>query len=99
MKSWTKPTSELVNKAIASTVDTEQRRYFFYKLENPLWKKPLWDKGFFRNPPKAIPVGDGGLQIPIWPESQYLARMAKQLPEDVVEIATKINTDNPNVLE
>jgi hypothetical protein len=99
MKSWTKPTAELVNKALASTADSEQRRYFFYKLENPLWIKPLWDKGFFRNPPKPIPVGDGGLQIPIWPESQYLARMAKLLPKDVVEIAAKIHTDNSNVLE
>src|SRR5476651_1579616 len=99
MKSWTTPTLELVDRAIASTTDSEQRRYFFYKLQNPLWVKPLWEKGFFRNPPDPMPTGDGGFQIPLWPESQYLARVAKESPVDVVEIASKIQTENPRVLE
>jgi len=99
MKSWTTPTLELVDRAIASTTDSEQRRYFFYKLQNPLWVKPLWEKGFFRKAPELIPTGDGGFQIPLWPESQYLARVAKESAADVVEIVTKIQTGNPRVLE
>jgi hypothetical protein len=99
MKSWTKPTDELVARAIASTTDSEQRRYFFYKLENPLWVQPLWEKDFFKNPPEPLPTGDGGFQIAYWPESQYLVRVAKDLPDVVAEIASKIRTGNPRVLE
>src|ERR1035441_2321363 len=99
MKSWKTPTLELVDRAIASTTDSEQRRYFFYKLQNPLWVKPLRDKGFFLKAPEPIPTGDGGFQIPLWPESQYLARVAKESPMEVVEIVSKIQTGNPRVLE
>jgi len=99
MKSWRTPTLELVDRAIASTTDSEQRRYFFYKLQNPLWVKPLRDKGFFLKAPEPIPTGDGGFQIPLWPESQYLARVAKESPTEVVEIVSKIQTGNPRVLE
>jgi hypothetical protein len=99
MKSWTQPTRELVERTIASTIDSEQRRYFFYKLQNPLWVKPLLEKGFFRNPPEPFPTGDGGFQIPLWPESQYLARIAKESPDDVINIALQIKTGNPRVLE
>ncbi len=99
MKSWTKPTPEIITRAIASTTDSEQRRYFFYKLQNPLWVKPLWEKEFFRNPPEPLPTGDGGFQIPFWPESQYLARVAKEAPNDVVDVALQIKTTNPHVLE
>ena len=98
MKSWKKPTPELVDRAIASTSDSEQRRYFFNKLQNPLWVRPLAEKGFFHNPPEPVPSGDGGFQIPPWPESQYLARVAKVVPNDVVDVASKLQTDNPRVL-
>ena len=99
MRSWTEPTPELVEHALASTVDVEQRRYFFNKLLNPLWVKPLAERKFFVNPPEPMKTGDGGLQIPFWPESQYLARVASEVPEEVVGVASKIQTDNPRVLE
>src|SRR5262249_31155829 len=85
--------------AIASTTDSEQRKYFFQKLQNPLWVKPLRAKGFFKNPPSPLPVGDGNFQIPSWPESQFLARIAKEIPDEAVEIALGIQTDNPHILE
>src|SRR6266508_3543289 len=100
MKSWKKPTSDLVGRALASAVDYEQRRYFFARLENPLWAKLLAEHGCFATPPAVRRLGDGYIQVPPWPESQYLARVAKEAPQDVAEIAQKIPlTDNPRVHE
>src|SRR6185436_13599358 len=98
MKSWTKPTPDLIDQAIASTTDVEQRRYFFAKLQNPLWAKPLSERGFFKKAPGAISTGDGGIQMPLWPESAYLARIAKHVPADVVDIVLPLQTQNVNVL-
>jgi hypothetical protein len=99
MKSWTEPTTELVNRAITSTLDSTQRQYFFNKLENPMWVKPLWENGFFRKPPEPRPTGDRGFQIPFWEESRYLARVAKDAPMEVAEIASNIRTENIHILE
>ena len=91
MKSWTKPTTELIDRALASAVDYEQRRYLFSRLENPLWAKPLAERDCFRNPPAPKEIGNGYIQFPPWPESQYLARVAKGAPKDVIEMPTISN--------
>jgi hypothetical protein len=99
MKSWTKPTDKQIDAMVAASLGVEQRHYFFSKLNNPLWVLPLAERGFFNNPPKVVPTGDGGVQIPFWPESQYLARIAREAPDDVVKVASAIRTDNPRVRE
>jgi len=73
--------------------------YFFSKLNSPEWIDPLFDKGMFRNPPK--PVQDGHyVSFPFWPESRYLARMAKIAPLKVLNVTLKIpETDNFRVNE
>src|SRR5262249_42081240 len=98
MKSWKTPTPDQVTKAVALLGRKEQYRYVFDRLENPLWLAPLHKKGFFRKPPPPqAQVKEGTVAIPPWPESRYLARMAK-LPEaylQVREIALAIpNTEN-----
>ena len=45
MKSWKKPTDEMVNKALGSLKKVTARKYFFSRLENPLWIKPLEERG------------------------------------------------------
>jgi hypothetical protein len=99
MKSWKKPTPELVNKAIAQLAHGEHHRHFFDRLENPEWLIPLQQKGYFSLPPAPIQDETGpGFMMPIWPESRYLARMAKLVPETVAKILRSIpETDNVRV--
>ena len=101
MKSWKTPTSEQVSRAVALLRRVEQYRYFFDRLENPLWLRPLLAKGFFTNPPD--PVRDESkrtISFPPWPESRYLARMAATAPDVVLEIALGIpETGNTRVHE
>lgn len=100
MKSWTTPTPEQVDKAIALLAHPEQRRYFFDRLENPLWLEPLQKKGFFKNPTAvARDEENKTVGFPPWPESRYLARMASHVPAKVIEIALLIETDNIRVQE
>lgn len=101
MKSWKKPTREQVDLAIALIARREHYRYFFYKLENPEWLEPLWERGFFRNPPKLRIIDEerGLLSSPPWPEAHYLARMAGYKPEVVREIIVQMpNTSNVHVI-
>ena len=69
------------------------RRYFFDKLESPLWLPALEEAGFFAHPPAPEDDPERGVtSLPPWPESGYLARMAK-IPEArdrVLDIALKI---------
>ena len=75
-----------------------QYRYFFDRLQNPLWLQPLKAKGIFEAPPKAIPhEKDGTVEFQPWAASRYLVRMS-ELPEaheDVLNVAMSIpETDN-----
>lgn len=78
---------------------SENYKYFFEKADSPDWIQPLLDRGFFINPPNLIREGDT-ISLPLWPESQYLARVAAKAPAKVAEIFVNLpNTDNPRVLE
>lgn len=45
-----------------------QRQYFFGRLQNPLWVKPLDDAGVFSNPPDLVPTPDPDrFLIRLWP--------------------------------
>src|SRR4051794_18548167 len=100
MKSWKTPTPEQVAKAVALLGHPQHYRYFFDRLENPLWVELLRSKGFFRDPPKPVLSEDEGtIRFPPWPESSYLARMAACTTEDdkarIAEVALAIpDTDN-----
>ncbi len=101
MPSWNKPTPEQVDAVIRRLIHVGQIKYFFDRLENPNWVEPLWERGFFKNPPPSISgERENTIAFPIWPESQYLARMAEHVPELVCEIIKKIpTTENARVLE
>lgn len=98
MKSWKTPTPEQVNRAVALLGHVEQIRYFFDKLENPEWIKPLKAKRFFSTPPE--PQHDeerGTVGFPPWPELRYLVRMASIKPDTVLEVILEIPDDHGNV--
>ncbi len=100
MKSWKKPTPELINKAVALLARSEQNRYFFDRLENPEWVQPLKAKGIFSSPPN-ISVDDELVRMVPWPASQYLARMAKKSldPSSIMDVVLSVpDTDNVRVM-
>ena len=100
MKSWTKPTNELVNKALTSIKKVTARKYFFSRLENPLWLKPLAERGCFKYPPKSLRFDDGTIRFPYWPEIQYLRNVCTDLPNEVIHLVVNLpEVDNPVVYD
>ena len=100
MKSWTKPTDKLVNKALTSVKKVTARKYFFSRLENPLWLKPLAERGCFKYPPKSLRFDDGTVQFPYWPEIQYLKNVCTDLPNEVIDLVVNLpKVDNPVVYD
>lgn len=96
MKSWTKPTDDLVRKALESVRTEADRQYFFSKLENPHWIEPLKVQGFFEHPPRVNPLPDGYVQYPFWPEFQFLKNVANEAAEQAVDVILGMSeTDNP----
>ncbi|MBW2309257.1 MAG: hypothetical protein JRG73_20235 [Deltaproteobacteria bacterium] len=75
--------------------------YFFNNLSNYAWLEPLKSEGFFQHPPEPVHyVEEGTIAFPVWPQSRYLARMAKEKPETVLEIILEIPlTENFRVNE
>ena len=100
MPSWTKPTNDQVDRAIAQLTKKQHYRYFFQKLENPEWIMPLYEKGYFKSPPDIdYNEKDRTIGFPAWPESEYLSRMAVHKPIEVVNIFIKMKgTENISVL-
>ncbi len=100
MKSWTKPTDELINKALTSIKKVTARKYFFSRLENPLWLKPLAERGCFKYPPKSLRFDDGTVQFPYWPEIRYLKNVCSEKPNEVISLVLDLpDTDNPVVYD
>ena len=86
---------EIVEKALSSIKQKVDYEYFFSKIQSPEWIEPLLEKGFFKQPPES--VIDGNLiSFPIWPESQYLVRMAAKDPEVVYKVINKLSDDHDN---
>ncbi len=98
MKSWTKPTPELVTRAIAGMPYLEQQRYFLERLENPEWIEPLRKAKFFLSLPAETREGDT-VTFYRWPASRYLSRMAALKPDLVADIMGDFpETGNPFVM-
>jgi len=68
--------------------------YFFSKLDSPDWLMPLKEQGFFSKPPSGIKEGNY-IVFPNWPLTDYLTKIAKNKPKEVVEIIKEMEkTDN-----
>lgn len=72
---------------------------YFFSRASAAWLGPLRETGFFSAPPPPEADEDAGtVQIPWWPESEYLARIAADIPEAVVEAVLAIpTTENSRV--
>ena len=78
--------------------------YFFSNQKDASWLPFLLKEGFFTEPtpPEAgtTEEGQAWFRFPNWPESQYLARIAAEAPQQVVEAIERIpETPNPRVHE
>src|SRR5437762_6535433 len=100
MKSWTKPTPEAVDQALASAPRAEQLQYFFSKLENPEWLDPLAERKFFASPLSPVFHEEGTVSFPLWPQAQYLVRVAPFAPDKVIELIKSVpDTENFRIHE
>lgn len=96
--SWTAPTPEQLDRLTGHLGHAEQYRYFFDRLQNPLWLEPLQKRGFFKNPPEPFTENPEENPIhPVWPASRYLVRMAGEAPELVRDILLAM-PDTANVM-
>lgn len=99
MRSWTKPTPDQIQAALALLARPRQLAYFFDHLDNPEWVEPLARAGLFDYPPDLQKAEEGqGWTAPPWAQSRYLARMAGHVPDKVRAVIEKCSpTRNPIV--
>jgi predicted XRE-type DNA-binding protein len=79
------------------------RFYFFGTLKNAGWLRPLYEHGFFSEPPIAVrDEAAGTISFPQWPVIPYLERMAivREQQSLIVDILLNVpEIDNPTVYE
>ena len=73
-----------------------QRNYFFRRLRNSAWVRPLVAEGFFRRPPSRQTNADGSWRPRPWPEGDYLVFAANEEPSVVAKLLNSIPRDNDN---
>ncbi len=74
-------------------ITPEIESLFFSNLTNSAWLQPLEKKGYFNAPPSSVVVADG-TQAQYWGQSEYLKKVASDLPDDVCRIIRNLDTDN-----
>ena len=79
MASWQKPTAEQIRRIAYLAAQPEEQRYFFSRLENPLWIDALHEAGSLE-PPSPTTTNGGTGHAP-WPVSGYIARVAGSHPD------------------
>ena len=100
MKSWKKPTNELIDRVLGLMKKEFDHEYFFSRLKNPLWIQPLVERGCFQSPPKTRKLPGGYIQTPVWPELRYLKNVVGDTPDEVLKIVQELpEVDNPRVYD
>ncbi|WP_150462253.1 hypothetical protein [Nesterenkonia ebinurensis] len=91
---FAEPSEDDVKVALARIPSLQLRRVFYGELRNPNWVRPLFVAGAFTAPPSPEPV-EGGIRDPLWPEINYLERVAPMAPSEVVDVLLTLkNSDN-----
>jgi len=97
---WPEPTDAQVQRLQSLTSHPARLRYFFSRLENPRWLERLTEDGWFdpERVPEPITEADGTVRIDIWPLSEYLRRVAGEVPATAAAVARHLaGTANPIV--
>lgn len=72
--------------------------FFFDKLDNPSWLRPLEQQGHFADLPQPEPISDGRIAYRIHVPLITLAKLAARAPQDVTSILIKLKLpDNSRV--
>ncbi len=97
MSARTPPNDAQLDLLQAQAARQENRAYFFDRLENPEWVKPLAERGYFDAPPGSVHNREQGtIRFLPWPEGRYLARMAPIAPDAVLAVLEALPpSDNP----
>lgn len=99
MTSYVTPTESELDIALPLLSSPQHEAYFFSRLQNPLWIRPLSDRKVFDHPLPREEIEGGYVRFPAWPPSQYLARMASLAPKEVVEIFSRLETNNSSIVK
>jgi hypothetical protein len=72
---------------------------YFFGRASAAWLSPLAEKGYFASPPGLVlHPEDSTAEMPFWPESNFLARVAAEAPGEAVDVVLGIPaTDNMRV--
>lgn len=84
---YVKPDEKQVQQAVLSLSSQGHRRLFFGKLGNPHWVSALSKKDYFKASASEADENPG-----LWPEGQYLIRMASSVPDDVESVLSDVLT-------
>jgi hypothetical protein len=85
------PTPEDVERLRALVLRPQLRRAFFHQLPHAGWLEPLRQTNLFREVPDvSIDPESGESRWTPWPEGEYLANIAPDAPEQVVEVLKEI---------
>lgn len=97
---WPEPTDAQIQRLKSLTAHPARLQYFFSRLENPRWLARLADDGGFdpERVPEPIAEADGTVRIDPWPLSEYLRRVAGELPVVAASVIGRLSgTANPIV--
>ncbi|MGH3165167.1 MAG: hypothetical protein ACRDN0_04625, partial [Trebonia sp.] len=72
---------------------------YFFGRAGAAWLVPLAQGRYFTSPPEPVlHPEDGTAEMPFWPESAFLARVAAEVPAEAVDTALSVpSTDNMRV--
>jgi hypothetical protein len=74
--------------------------FFFENVHDPIWLQPLESAGYFKTPSQVELAGEGLVAFPIWWPMQFLKRVTRDAPGEVLRILLQMDsTDNPQVLD
>jgi hypothetical protein len=93
------PSGDQIDLVLSLIYEDKFAKYFFQGLDNPAWIDPLYEAGYFQNPPDPIEVKPGYYQLPTWPAGEFLARFASDHEDIIVDLMQHIRTENWRVLE
>lgn len=71
----------------------------FYERAGVAWLEPLREEAVFARAPELVYEEDGSVSYARWPQGRFLARIAPEAPDAVIEIALALETDNPEAHE
>ncbi|MEK7556022.1 MAG: hypothetical protein AAB523_01905 [Patescibacteria group bacterium] len=92
------PTSDDISNLTKCISKSEHRRYFFQRCDNPNWLEHLKSINTFSSPQEPLREG-GYIRFIVWPESQYLLRIADKKPQEVFDIIKDLKSTNQSVLD